>query len=293
MRLLGDLDPSGQMARMLIEIPNPWKKELSQSDLLLGSYVDVHIKGPELSQVFALPRRALRGNKDLFIAKEDNTLGIVSPSIAWSNSNSVRIYEGLAENTQVITSSLQVPVAGTPIRTDAAMAKNISAEKRGLSNEPINGTLNEKGPLAWMAKNKVAANLFMAIAIIAGLIYMRQIKQEVFPQVDLDMITVAVPYPGASPEEVEEGILLAIEEQVRGIDGVKTIKSTANENAGTVTLELKINADGDKVLNDVKSSVDRITSLPADSERPVISLLTSKSQAISLIVFGDIGPIVL
>ena len=156
-----------------------------------------------------------------------------------------------------------------------------------------NDPLNTKGPLAWMAQNKVAANLFMAIAIVAGLIFMRQIKQEVFPQVDLDMITISVPYPGASPEEVEEGILLAIEEQVRGIDGIKTINSTANENSGVVTLELKISADGDKVLNDVKSSVDRITSLPADSERPVISLLISKSQAISLIVYGDLEPVVL
>lgn len=69
------------------------------------------------------------------------------------------------------------------------------------------------GPLAWIAKNTVAANVFMAILLIGGLVMLLggRIRQEVFPEVDLDLITVNVPYPGASPEEVEQGVLLVIE----------------------------------------------------------------------------------
>lgn len=145
------------------------------------------------------------------------------------------------------------------------------------------------GPLAWMAKNTVAANVLMAILMIGGVVMMLggQIRQEVFPEVDLDLVTVSVPYPGASPEEVEQGVLLAIEEAVRGLDGVKEVRSTALESSGTVSVELLLGTDPDRALSDVKSAVDRITSLPEDAERPIISLATNRNQVISLVLYGD------
>ena len=76
------------------------------------------------------------------------------------------------------------------------------------------------GPISWMAGNSVASNLLMAILLIGGLIVGANIKQEVFPEFTLDFVNISVPYPGASPEEVERGVILAVEEAVQGIDQV-------------------------------------------------------------------------
>ena len=98
----------------------------------------------------------------------------------------------------------------------------------------------------------------MMVIIVGGLLAVRQVKQEVFPEFDRDVINVTVPYPGASPSEVEQGIVLAVEEAVRGIDGVKRINSVAAEGVGTVIVELLVTADRQKALADVQNAVDRI-----------------------------------
>ena len=85
----------------------------------------------------------------------------------------------------------------------------------------------KRGPIAWMAQNIVAANLVMAELILGGLKTASVVKQEVFPEFDLDMILIGVPYPGASPAEVEQGIVLAIEEEIRSLDGVKKVTSSS------------------------------------------------------------------
>ena len=104
---------------------------------------------------------------------------------------------------------------------------------------------------------------------------------------------VAVAYPGASPVEVEQGIVLAVEEAVRGIDGVKKVTSTAAEGGGTVTIQLLLGADPDKALADVKSAVDRIRSFPEDSERAEIRLVSNRTKVVTLMVAGDQDPKVL
>jgi multidrug efflux pump subunit AcrB len=147
---------------------------------------------------------------------------------------------------------------------------------------------NEKGFIAWMAKNPVAANLLVGMIILSGIFLgIMRFKLEVFPEIDLDLISVQVPYPGASPEEVEQGIVLAVEEEVRGIDGVKSVDSVAGEGAGVVTVEVILGQDPEKVLSDVKNAVDRITSFPLDAEEPIVSLIKPKRQVISLIISGD------
>jgi len=146
---------------------------------------------------------------------------------------------------------------------------------------------SRKGPLAWMASNSVAANLLLILFLFGGAVMLSQIKQEVFPEFDLDMIVINVPYPGASPAEVEQGVILAVEEQVRGLDGVKEVRSTALEGVGVVTVELLLGTNTNRALADVKSAVDRITSLPEDAERPIISAPALRRNVISVIVSGD------
>lgn len=149
--------------------------------------------------------------------------------------------------------------------------------------EKIEGT----GAIAWMARNPVAANLIMAFLLIGGLLMGSQVKQEVFPETELDMISISVPYPGASPAEVEQGIVLAVEEAVRGIDGVKRVVANASEGRGYVTAELTVSADKEKALADIKSAVDRITSLPKETERPIVTLLTNRVEVLSVVVYGQ------
>ncbi len=153
----------------------------------------------------------------------------------------------------------------------------------------MTGTWKGKGPIAWMAGNPVAANLLMLFLLAGGVLIGSGIKQEVFPEVELDRVSIMVPYPGASPEEVEKGIILPIEEAVRGLDGVKRVTSQAAEGVGTVIVELLLGANRDKLLQDVKNAVDRIVSFPQDAERPVVSLLESRHEVISILVFGDVG----
>lgn len=144
------------------------------------------------------------------------------------------------------------------------------------------------GVIRWMAGNHVAANLLMMLFIVGGLVVSLQIKQEVFPDIALDFVEVVVAYPGAGPEEVEEGIILKIEENLTGIDGIKEIRSTASEGFGRVLAELYPGEDQNKVLQDVKSEVDRISTFPGDAERPVVSSLLRKREVLTLAVYGDL-----
>ena len=150
------------------------------------------------------------------------------------------------------------------------------------------GPVDRSGPIAWMASHPVAGNLLMAVLVVGGLLFARGVKREVFPEVETGLVSVAVAYPGASPREVEEGIVLAIEEAVRGLDGIDSIASVAAEGAGFVNAEILANASADRAYNDIKAAVDRIASFPQDAERPVVSLATNRTRVLSLLVHGDV-----
>lgn len=145
-----------------------------------------------------------------------------------------------------------------------------------------------RGPIAWMASNPVSANLFMFALIVAGLIGLSTVKQEIFPAFSLDTVLVQVPYPGASPDEIEQGIVLAVEEAVRGVDGVKRVRSTAAEGYGLVQVELQLGADPQAVLSDVKNEVDRIRTFPLEAEEPAITLVSTRSRVIGLVLHGEV-----
>jgi len=147
--------------------------------------------------------------------------------------------------------------------------------------------MNQTGPIYWMAKNPVASNLLMVIILVAGLLGVSRIQQEVFPEFELDMVTVTVAYPGASPEEVEQGVVLALEQAVRGIDGVKRVGGTSNENVGTVWAELLIGADRDQAISDIKAAVDQVRSLPAEAEAPMVMVFKQPRKVMSVIVSGE------
>ncbi len=163
------------------------------------------------------------------------------------------------------------------------------------SREPLPspGADVPRGPLAWMASNSVAANLLMLVFVVGGLLMLPRIKQEVFPEFQLDLVIVNIAYPGASPSEVEQGVVLAVEEAVRAVDGVKEVRATAVEGTAAITIELTLGTDANRALADVKSAVDRISSFPRDTERPIVSLASNKREVVSLVVHGDVSERVL
>jgi len=144
-----------------------------------------------------------------------------------------------------------------------------------------------RGALAWMAHNPVAANLLMLLLLVGGLLWAMRIKQEVHPEFSTDLVTVTVPYPGAGPEEVEQGIILALEEAVRGLDGIKEVTATAREGAGIVTAELLVGVDNQELAQEIKQEVDRITSFPEEAEEAQVVLVSGRHQVMFLVLSGE------
>ncbi len=146
----------------------------------------------------------------------------------------------------------------------------------------------QHGAIAWMASNPVAANLIMFLCLVGGMIMASQIKQEVFPEFESEIVTVSVVYPGASPEEVEKGIVLAVEERVAGLDGIKKVTSSSVEGLGTVTVEALEGTDMERLAQDVKGEVDRISSFPEDAETPKVVVASNQRRTLSIAVYGDL-----
>jgi multidrug efflux pump subunit AcrB len=151
----------------------------------------------------------------------------------------------------------------------------------------------KNGAVAWMAGHSVAANLIMLLFLVGGFLSLGRIKQELFPEFTVDIVSVSVIYPGASPEEVEKGIVLSVEEAIAGLDFVDRVRSTAGEGRGTVSIELVDGTDIDKATQDVKSEVDRITTFPVEAEEPVVVSPVRRREVLSLILYGDLEKTVL
>ncbi len=143
-----------------------------------------------------------------------------------------------------------------------------------------------KSVVRWAINNSPAMNTLMVGVLVMGAFSLLNLRREVFPEFDLEIILVTVPYPGASPEEVEDGICQKIEEAVRSIDGIKKQTAIAKEGSGSLVLELKTGVDPKKVLAEVRSEIDRIPSFPRLAEDPEVKQLTMREAVIQVGVLG-------
>ena len=149
------------------------------------------------------------------------------------------------------------------------------------------GTARElRGPLAWLARNSVAANLLMALLIAGGLAALPEVQVEVFPEIASDRVVISVPYPGASPEELEGTVLVKLEEEVWDVDGIEEITSTAVEGLASVQIEVRSGVDARRVLDDVKVRVDAIETFPEEAERPRVEEVVLRKPVIDVALFG-------
>lgn len=142
------------------------------------------------------------------------------------------------------------------------------------------------GALAWFVRNPVAANVLMVAVVLVGAFTVGDLKQEVVPTIQQEMVSVSVTYPGASPEEIEEAICMRIEEAVQGLSGVERLTSQANENFGSVSIEYLESTNPQQFLDDVKSEIDRIDTFPEEAEEPVINLVELNQQVLEIAVWG-------
>ncbi|MBT5816141.1 MAG: efflux RND transporter permease subunit [Opitutales bacterium] len=158
-----------------------------------------------------------------------------------------------------------------------------------MERNPYNDTSSSTGLIAWFARNHVAANLLMLAVVVVGFAVARNIKQEIYPLFQIDTIEVDMQYRGASPEEVEQSIILPIESELRGLELTRRIESTASEGRASVSVEIMPSFDRNRALQEVTAAVARISLFPDEIEPPRVSLGTSRRRGVNYVaVCGDV-----
>jgi multidrug efflux pump subunit AcrB len=145
-----------------------------------------------------------------------------------------------------------------------------------------------RGLIGWFAGNHVAANLLMLSILLAGAVSLFTIRKQTTPDFELNTIEVRVPYLGAAPQEVEEGVVIKIEEAVQDVQGIVEMRGFAREGLGSVTIKVSQDADLLEVLNEVKTRVDAISTFPALTEKPVIYKQEVPVHVVFLAIHGDL-----
>ncbi len=143
--------------------------------------------------------------------------------------------------------------------------------------------------IAWFARNSVAANLLMVAIFGVGFyaIYNKLIT-EVFPSFERDVINISVPYPGASPAEVESAVVLRVEEAIQDLQGIDHIYSNAKESQAQIRVEVS-NVSLIKIVSEIKNRVDAISTFPDDVEKPIVSQQERKRETISVVLSGEMS----
>jgi len=147
---------------------------------------------------------------------------------------------------------------------------------------------DKPGLLGWFISNPIAANLLMVVLIIGGLYNIPGLDKQFFPTPVIDRISISMPFPGASPREVEEQICVRIEEAIHDLDGIKEIRSTASDGLGQVIVETFPDFPTQRLTNEIKTRVDAITTFPTDAERPVVTELVYKHMLGIVQLAGDL-----
>jgi len=146
------------------------------------------------------------------------------------------------------------------------------------------------GLIEWFAKNSVAANLLMVtVLFLGGYTLMNRVTLEVFPEFETNVITITVPYRGATPVEVEEGVSIRIEEAIHDLVGIEQISSTSSEGSSSISIEVEDGRGPRELLDDVKNRVDAINTFPDEIERPLYKVDQRRREVISVVVSGDLS----
>ena len=141
--------------------------------------------------------------------------------------------------------------------------------------------------ISYFIKYHVAVNVIIIAVIIFGFLGAMRMKSSFFPLRDSRFINITLFYPGASPQEMEEGVVLKIEDNLKGIVGIDRVTSVSRENSATVTIETDLDYNIDVILAEVKNAVDRVPSFPSGMEPPVVAKLENMVPTINFTVSGE------
>ncbi|WP_210425077.1 efflux RND transporter permease subunit [Spongiibacter thalassae] len=154
----------------------------------------------------------------------------------------------------------------------------------------MNEINTHQGIIPWFARNSVAANLLMIVIIFVGIGSAMTIQRAMQPDFDINVISIVTPYPGATPEEVEDGVILKIEEALQDIDAIERIEATADQSLGTVSVYIFEGEDLMEALDEVKSAVEGIISFPQQAERPIVKRVEVQKHTLFIQLSGDKDP---
>ncbi|MEX2581177.1 MAG: efflux RND transporter permease subunit [Verrucomicrobiales bacterium] len=153
----------------------------------------------------------------------------------------------------------------------------------------MNEEASDSGIIYWFSRNHVAANFLMLMIVVIGIGTWPKLKKEIFPETSVNSVNINVPFPTATPEEVEKGIVIPIEEAIQDVDGIDTIRSTATQGAGNILVEVANAYDVREVMDDIKTRVDAVQNLAEEAEEPVLEEVLIKAQVMSIAVSADAG----
>ena len=140
--------------------------------------------------------------------------------------------------------------------------------------------------IQYFIKHSVVTNWVMIIICIAGLFGLSQMHKRINPKIDLEEVNIEIPFPGASALEVEEGIIIKIEEALRGMEGIEKLRSTSADNWGSINVEISEGYDMNKAIQDIKNAVNSINSYPTEAEKPIVTQETMWNRAINISIYG-------
>ncbi|WP_291614144.1 efflux RND transporter permease subunit [Colwellia sp.] len=155
-------------------------------------------------------------------------------------------------------------------------------------NRPHDDIDTHKGIIAWFARNSIAANLLMFFILIGGSLTALTINKQMFPQLEFNWISYAAPYPGAAPQEVEEGITIKVEEALKSVQGLKRVITYSNRNYSNGWFEVELDYDPQVVLEEVKSAIDAIPSFPDGMERIKVEREKFRQEVMYISLYGDL-----
>lgn len=143
------------------------------------------------------------------------------------------------------------------------------------------------GIIKWFSRNHVAGNFLMFAILLAGASSWFSMRKEIFPEISVQTVLVNIPYPNATPEEVERGVIILVEEAIADVEGIKRINSTANQNAGSVSVEVETGYEVRNVMDDLKTQIDAIDNFPDEAEEPVLREVSISSSVMSITLVAD------
>jgi len=228
--------------------------------------------------VITFPRDGLRPDNEVFVVDDKGKAAIRKVEVLDSNADRAVLRSGVTPGELIVLSPLERSRIETPLKV-----LDVNAPETVLVTPLI----------TWFVRNPIAANLIMVAMFVVGVFGYFSMEREFIPQTTINGMTVTVSWPGASPRDVEEQLIVRIEESVDGLDGIDYIEATARESGGSVNIRTKLRIDYEKLLDEVKSRVDAIQNLPPDSFRPQIIRWDARPEIMYLALHGDVDPLTL